>query len=49
MKLGTENKKKTILALVLVVLAVGLLVYQFSGNSGENAPSQTAGPAVKAH
>lgn len=45
MKLGTENKKKTILALVLVVLAVGLLVYQFSGN-GENAPSPTAGTAA---
>lgn len=48
MKLGTENKKKTILALVLVVLAAGLLVYQFSGNGGENAPSQTAGTAANA-
>ncbi len=47
MKLGTENKKKTILALVLVVLAVGLLVYQFSGNGGENAPSQTAATTAK--
>jgi hypothetical protein len=48
MKLGTENKKKTIVALVLVVLAVGLLVYQFSGNSGENAPSQAAGTTAAA-
>ena len=44
MKLGTENKKKTILAAVLLLLAVGVLVYQFSGNSTENAtaPPQTA-------
>ena len=45
-KLGTENKKKTILAVVLVLLAVGLLVYQFSGSVGESAsPSQTAATA----
>lgn len=48
MKLGTENKKKTILALVLAVIAVGLLVYQFSGNGPETASSQTAGTATNA-
>ncbi len=41
MKLGTENKRKTILAGVLMLLAVGVLVYQFSGNGSENAtPAQ---------
>jgi len=48
MKLGTENKKKTILALVLVIVAVGLLVYQFSGNS-TGTPSPAAGAAKSAH
>ncbi|HZP25391.1 MAG TPA: hypothetical protein VFB04_18260 [Terriglobales bacterium] len=49
MKLGTENKKKTILAGVLVVVAAGLLAYQFSGNDSQNAavppPGSAAGPA----
>ncbi len=45
MKLGTENKKKTILAGVLMLLAVGLLVYQFSGGSESASPSQTTGTA----
>jgi len=52
MKLGTENKTKTALAGVLVVAAIGLLVYQFSGNGSENQPapapgSTAASPAAK--
>ena len=49
MKLGTENKKKTILAAVLVAVAAALLVYQFSGNGGQTAaPTQnTATPGAK--
>jgi hypothetical protein len=45
MKLGTENKKQTILAAVLMVVAVGLLVYQFGGHSEDTAgqPAATAG------
>ena len=43
MKLGTESKKKTILAGVLVVAAVGLLIYQFSGGSSENASAPASG------
>ncbi len=46
MKLGTENKKKTILAAVLMVAAVSLLVYQFSGGGSENATQQTAASAA---
>ena len=43
MKLGTENKKKTILAGVLMVVAAALLIYQFAGGGSENAtPSQPA-------
>jgi len=42
-KLGTENKQKTIVAGVLMVLAVGVFVYQFSGNSSDpSAPPPTA-------
>jgi len=41
MKLGTENKKKTILAAVLMVVAIGLLVYQFGGHS-DGTPAQLA-------
>jgi hypothetical protein len=37
-KLGTENKKKTMVAGALLVLAVALLVYQFSGG-GNDAPA----------
>ena len=50
MKLGTENKKKTILAGVLVVVAVALLVYQFSGNGGTSAapPQNSATPGARA-
>ena len=46
MKLGTENKKKTALAGVLVVAAIGLLIYQFSGNGSENAVAPPAGSAA---
>jgi hypothetical protein len=42
-KLGTENKRKTILAAVLMLLAVGALVYQFSGGSESAPPPQTTG------
>ncbi len=40
MKLGTENKTKTILAIVLGVVAIVMLAYQFIGN-GESAAPQT--------
>jgi len=47
-KLGTESKKKTIIAGVLLVLAAALLVYQFSGNGSDNgAPSQNAAQPAK--
>ena len=46
MKLGTENKKKTILAGVLAVVAAGLLIYQFSG--GSNATPDPTAPIVPA-
>jgi hypothetical protein len=46
-KLGTESKKKTILAGVLMVAAVGLLIYQFSGGS-ESTPATTSGTAPSA-
>jgi len=56
-RLGTENKKKTILAGVLVVAAAGLLIYQFSGGGSESvtappsstAPSPSAKNAYKQH
>ncbi len=44
MKLGTENKKKTIIAGVLMVLAVAALMYQFSGGSSESTPAPSAAP-----
>ena len=44
MKLGTENKRQTILAAVLMVVAVGLLVYQFGGHS-DDTPAPPSGPA----
>lgn len=48
MKLGTENKKKTIVAGVLVVVAAGLLVYQFSGSGSDNGgSSQNTGQPPK--
>lgn len=45
MKLGTDNKKKTAIAIVLMVVAIAVLVYQFSSNNGESAapPPNTAG------
>ena len=39
MKLGTENKKKTALAIVLLIAAAVLIVYQFTGSE----PVQVAG------
>ncbi len=48
MKLGTENKKKTAVAIALMVVAAALLVYQFSGNSGGNQAQNTAAPATSA-
>jgi hypothetical protein len=44
-KLGTENKKKTILACVLVLAAAGVLGYQFFGSSSDSPPAQSATPA----
>jgi hypothetical protein len=46
MKLGTENKTKTILAAVLVVVAIGLLVYQFSGGGSESSTAPPGGTAT---
>jgi hypothetical protein len=40
-KLGTENKKKTIIAGVLAVVAIVLLVHAFWGG-GEETPAQTS-------
>lgn len=50
MKLGTENKKKTIIAGVLLVLAVILLIRAFSGGGEEeSSPAQnTPAPAAAA-
>ena len=48
MKLGTENKKKTIIAGVLLLVAVVLLIRTFSGG-GEEAPApaqKTAAPGA---
>ncbi len=43
MKLGTENKKKTIIAGVLVVVAAVVLAHTFMGGGEDNAaPTQTA-------
>ena len=46
MKVGTENKKKTILAGALVVVAAALLVYQFSGGGSPGTNTTTASPAA---
>ena len=43
MKLGTENKKKTLIAGGLIVVAAVLLVHAFMGG-GDDAPSGTAAP-----
>ncbi len=43
MKLGTENRKKTIIALALVAIAAVLLVRAFGGGGDDNSPpAQTA-------
>jgi hypothetical protein len=39
MKLGTENKKKTVIALVLAVLAIFLLVRAFRGGEEDSTPA----------
>lgn len=44
MKLGTENKKKTIIAAVLAALAIFMVVRAFTGGE-ENAPSTPTAPA----
>ncbi len=41
MKLGTEDKKKTAIAGVLLVVAVVLLVRTFSGGDGNSVPAAT--------
>jgi hypothetical protein len=41
-KLGTENKRKTIIAGVLVVVAAVLLVRTFTGGGEDTAPAQPA-------
>jgi hypothetical protein len=46
-KLGTENKKKTILASVLVVVAAGLMIYQFSPSGSDNTASQNTSQPAK--
>lgn len=50
MKLGTENKTKTIVAALLAVVAVFLIIKAFSGNEGDSAAqpavtASTAGPS----
>jgi hypothetical protein len=47
-KLGTENKTKTIVAGVLMIVAIGLLIYQFSGVGSESAPAPSSGNAPSA-
>jgi hypothetical protein len=42
-KLGTENKKKTIVAVGLMIVAIAVVVYQFTGH--ESTEPQTATPA----
>ncbi len=44
MKLGTEDKQKTAIAGVLLVVAVVLLVRTFSGGDGNSVPAATAPP-----
>ena len=44
MKLGTENKRKTIIAGVLMLVAIVLLIRAFSGGD-QDAPATTATPA----
>ena len=46
MKLGTENKKKTIVAVVLMIVAIAVVVYQFTGNDA--ADTQPAPPSAAA-
>ena len=42
MKLGTENRTKTILAIALAVVAIVLVVRNFSGGGAETPPASTA-------
>jgi hypothetical protein len=41
-KIGTENRTKTIIAAVLLIVAAVLVVRAFSGGSGEPAPAPSA-------
>jgi hypothetical protein len=47
MKLGTENKTKTILAIVLAVVAVAVVAYQFMGSSENSAPPPNTASSVR--
>lgn len=44
MKLGTENKKKTIIAGILVVVAAVLLIHTFSGGGDDNGATTPTTP-----
>jgi hypothetical protein len=51
-KLGTENKKKTMIAGGLLVLAVIVMVHAFSGggeDNGANAPPASSAAKIKDH
>lgn len=47
MKIGTENKTKTILAAVLAVIAVGLVVHEFWGGGDETPATGAAQHGAK--
>ena len=46
MKIGTENRKKTIVAAALLIVAGFLLVRAFSGGSEESSPAQSPAATV---
>jgi hypothetical protein len=46
MKIGTEDRKKLILAGSLGVLALGTMIYEFAGSSSDTAPSALAPATV---
>ena len=48
MKLGTENKRETIIAAVLAIVAAFLVVHAFSGGGGDSAtPAQSPSVSVQ--
>lgn len=49
MKLGTENRNKTIAAIALAIVGIGTLVYQLSGFSSSSPEPAPAPPAVTEH